>query len=104
MLRSRTMAVAGTIAALSLAAAPIASASIDTHSGKPGPVRIQRVDKRSPDKTISPDRTNSHDRNAQRDSTNTVDHDGRRGGQARSSARRAEPPTHRCPSHPTFLS
>ena len=70
MLKSRTMAVAGTIAALSLAAAPIASASIDTHSGKSSPDRIQRVDKRSPDKTNSRDRTNSHDRNAQRDSKN----------------------------------
>ncbi|MGZ4231380.1 MAG: hypothetical protein ACXVUE_17350 [Solirubrobacteraceae bacterium] len=76
MLKSRTMAVAGSIAALSLVAAPIASASIDTHGGKPSPDRIQRVDKRSPDKTNSRDRTNprdvttSHDRNAQRDSTN----------------------------------
>jgi Ni/Co efflux regulator RcnB len=70
MLKSRTMAIAGTIAALSLAATPIASASVDTHSGKPSPDRIQRVEKRSPDKTNSPDRTNSHDRNAQRDSTN----------------------------------
>ena len=70
MLKSRPMAIAGTIAALSLAAAPIASASIDTHGGKPSPDHIQRVDKRSPDKTNSPDRTNSHDRNAQRDSTN----------------------------------
>ena len=70
MLKSRTMAVAATIAALSLAAAPIASASVDTHSGKSSPDRIQRVDKKSPDKTNSPDRTNSHDRNTQRDSTN----------------------------------
>ena len=70
MLTSRTMAVAGAIAALALAAAPIASASIDTHSGTSSPDRIQRVDKKSPDKTNSRDRTNSHDRNAQRDSTN----------------------------------
>ncbi len=67
MLKSRTMAVAGTIAALSLAAAPIASASAATHSGKPSPDRIQRVDKRSPDKTNSRDRTNSPDRTAPRD-------------------------------------
>ena len=71
MLTSRTMAVTGAIAALSLAAAPIASASIDTHSGTSSPNRIQRVDKRSPDKTNSRDRRpNSHDSNAQRDSTN----------------------------------
>jgi hypothetical protein len=70
MLKSRTMAVAGTIAALSLAAAPIASASIDTHSGTSSPDRIQRVDKRSPDRTHSPDPANSRDRTAQRDSTN----------------------------------
>ncbi len=70
MLTSRTMAVTGAIAALSLAAAPIASASIDTHSGTSSPNRIQRVDKRSPDKTNSRDRPNSHDSNAQRDSTN----------------------------------
>jgi hypothetical protein len=70
MLKSRTMAIAGTIAALSLAATPIASASIVPHSGKPSPDRIHRVDKKSPDKTSSRDRTNSHDRNAQRDSTN----------------------------------
>jgi hypothetical protein len=59
MLKSRTMAVAGTIAVLSLAAAPIASASIDAHSGKPAPDRIERVDKKSPA------RTSSLDRNAQ---------------------------------------
>ena len=67
MLKSRTMAVAGTIAALSLTAAPIASASTATHSGKSSPDRIQRVDKRSPDKTNSRDRTNSPDRTAPRD-------------------------------------
>ena len=66
MLKSRTIAVACTIAALSLAAAPIASASIDTHSGKSSPDRIHRVDKQSPDKTNSRDRL----RNAQRDSMN----------------------------------
>ena len=76
MLTSRTIAIAGTIAALSLAAAPIASASATTHSGTPSPDRMHRVDKRSPDKTNSRDRTNprdvttSRDRNAQRDSTN----------------------------------
>ena len=64
MLKSRTMAVAGTIAALSLAAVPIASASTDTHSRKSSPDRIHRVDKKSHDKT------NSRDRNAQRDSKN----------------------------------
>lgn len=64
MLKSRTMALAGTIAALSLAAAPIASASVDTHSGKSSPDRIQRVDKKSPDKS------NSRDRNTQRDVNN----------------------------------
>ena len=70
MLKSRTMAVAGAIAALSLTAAPIASASAATHSGTSSPDRIQRVDKRSPDKTNSRDRMNSPDRNTQRDSTN----------------------------------
>jgi Ni/Co efflux regulator RcnB len=70
MLKSRTLAVAGTIAALSLAATPIAAASADAHSGKSSPDPIQRIDKRSPDKTRSPDRTNSHDRNAQRDAKN----------------------------------
>jgi hypothetical protein len=68
MLKSRTMAVAGTIAALSLAAAPIAAASTDGHSGKPSPDRIQRVEKKSPDKR-SPDR-NSRDHNRTRDSRN----------------------------------
>jgi hypothetical protein len=51
MLKSRTIAVAGTIAALSLATAPIAAAaSPDAHSGKPSPDRVQRLDKKSPDK------------------------------------------------------
>lgn len=63
MLKSRTMAVAGSIAVLSLAAAPIASASVDTHV-KSSPDRIERVDKKSPDKT------NSRDHSAQRDAKN----------------------------------
>ena len=66
MLKSRTMAVAGTIAALSLAAVPIASASTATHSGTPSPDRIQRVDKKSPDKS------NSRDRNTQRASSTMI--------------------------------
>lgn len=60
MFKSRTMAVAGTIAALSLVATPIASASLDAHSGSASPDRIQRVDKKSPDK-------HSRDRNDRRD-------------------------------------
>ncbi len=60
MLKSRTMAVAGTITALSLAAAPIASASVDTHRGKT-PDRVQRADKTSPDKRSSLDRKGSRD-------------------------------------------
>ena len=63
MLKSRTMAVAATIATLSLVATPIASASLDTHSGSSSPDRIQRVDKKSPDK-------HSRDRNDRRDVTN----------------------------------
>lgn len=61
MFKPRKMAVAGTIAALSLAAAPIASASPDAHSGKSSHDRIHRVDKKSPDKS-------SRDRHSSRDS------------------------------------
>lgn len=61
MLKSRTMAVAGTIAALSLAAAPIASASTDAHSGKSSLDRIHRVDKKSPDKRSLRDRHDNRD-------------------------------------------
>lgn len=63
MLKSRTMAVAGMIAALSLVATPFAAASVDAHSGASHPDRIQRVDKRSPD-------THSRDRADQRDLAN----------------------------------
>lgn len=55
MLKSRTIAVAGTIAALSLAAVPIASAATDAHSGKSGADRVQRVEKKSPDRRHSRD-------------------------------------------------
>jgi hypothetical protein len=61
MLKSRTMAVAGTIAALSLAAAPIASASTDAHSGKSSLDRVHRVEKKSPDKKHSRDRSGTRD-------------------------------------------
>ena len=61
MLTSRKIAVAGTIAALSLATAPIAAASTNIHTS---PDRVQRVDKKSPDKK------DSHDRNDKRDSKN----------------------------------
>lgn len=60
MLKSRTTAVACTVAALSLAAAPIAAASVDTHSGKT-PDRVQRIEKKSPDGRSSLDRNGSRD-------------------------------------------
>lgn len=65
MLKSRTIAVAGMIAALSLAAAPIAAASVDAHSGKT-PDRVQRVEKKSPDKKNSRDRNHSRDSKSHR--------------------------------------
>ena len=64
MLKSRSIAVLATIAGLSLVAAPIASASTDAHGSKSSPDRVQRVDKKSPDKR------SSRDRNARRDSKN----------------------------------
>ena len=60
MLASRKFAVAGTIAAMSLAAAPIASASTSTHSSK-SPDRVQRADRKSPDKKGSRDRHQKRD-------------------------------------------
>ena len=53
MLKSRTIAIAGTIGALSLAGAPLAAAAGSTHAGKASPNRVERVDKKSPDKTGS---------------------------------------------------
>ncbi len=58
MIKSRTIAIAGTIAALSLAAAPIAAASTDAHSGKSSRDRVQHVDKKSPDKKSTRDAKN----------------------------------------------
>ena len=55
MIKSRTIAVAGTIAALSLAAAPIAAASTDAHSGNSSRDRVQHVDKKSSDKKSTRD-------------------------------------------------
>ena len=89
MLKSRTMAIAGTIAALSLAAAPIASASTDTHSGKSSPDRIQRVDKKSPDKTNSRDRQ----RPARREEPPLTTMAGAAGGHPRPPRRPSHQPT-----------
>jgi hypothetical protein len=65
MFKSRTMAVAASIAALSLVATPIASASLDAHGGSPSPDRVQRVDKKSPDRH-SRDRNDRRDRESRR--------------------------------------
>ena len=73
MFKSRTMAIAGTIGALSLAAAPIAAAATPgVHSGvKPGPDVVHRVDKTSPDKNNERADKTSPDKNRSRDSTNS---------------------------------
>ena len=61
MIKSRTIAVAGTIAALSLAAAPVAVASTDAHSGNSSRDRVQHVEKKSPDKKSTREAKNTRD-------------------------------------------
>ena len=73
MFKSRTMAIAGTIGALSLAAGPIAAAATPgVHSGgKSGPDVVQRADKQSPDKHKERADKKSPDKNGSRDGTNS---------------------------------